>query len=178
MSLPIPIPARLRRRGAALAAAAAVAALAAACGSGAASPGASHPAASMASSAHPALNVSQTGLGRVIASGSGHTLYLFASDTAMKSTCSGACLHYWPAYTGKLAARAGSGIEAKLVGAIHRPDGTRQVTYAGHPLYTYVGDTRPGQTTGEGLDDFGARWYALAPAGSPVQAAPAPSAGY
>ena len=60
-------------------------------------------------------------------------------------------------------------MRASLLGVIKRTDGKRQVTYAGHPLYTFVGDTRAGETTGEGLTDFGAAWYAVAPSGRLIE---------
>jgi predicted lipoprotein with Yx(FWY)xxD motif len=110
----------------------------------------------------------------------GRSLYLFGSDTSAKSTCSGACATAWPPLTAKTAPTAGSGATASDLGTISRSDATKQVTYGGHPLYYYSGDTGAGQTNGEGLTAFGAPWYLLAPSGqqvTSVSGASAPSGG-
>src|SRR5579864_6536830 len=90
---------------------------------------------------------------------------MFRKDSKTASGCYGACVKTWPPLltTGK--AVAGPGLKASLVGMIKRKDGTSQVTYKGHPLYTYVADKAPGQTRGEGSKLFGAGWYALTPTG-------------
>jgi predicted lipoprotein with Yx(FWY)xxD motif len=108
-------------------------------------------------------------LGRIVVDARGHTLYLFEKDTRTRSACSGTCAAYWPPAltTGK--AVAGPGLKASLLGTIRRNDGRKQVTYAGHPLYRYVLDTRPGQVRGEGLQDFGAGWDALSPSGAKIE---------
>jgi predicted lipoprotein with Yx(FWY)xxD motif len=98
----------------------------------------------------------------------GRSLYLFGSDTSTKSTCAGACATAWPPLTAKTAPTAGSGVTASDLGTIGRLDGAKQVTYGGHPLYYYSGDTGAGQTNGEGLTAFGAAWYLLAPSGQQV----------
>jgi predicted lipoprotein with Yx(FWY)xxD motif len=85
------------------------------------------------------------------------------------SACNGACLVYWPATVSAGKPRAGAGVRASLLGRTRPADGRRQVTYAGHPLYTFVGDTKAGQTTGEGLTDFGAPWDAVAPNGRSIE---------
>jgi len=110
-----------------------------------------------------------TGLGRVLVDGRGHTLYLFAKDTRGKSACSGQCIGYWPPLIATGRPRAGAGLKASLLGTARRSDGRLQVTYNRHPLYTFVKDTRKGQTNGEGLATFGAEWFALSPAGSKVE---------
>jgi predicted lipoprotein with Yx(FWY)xxD motif len=97
------------------------------------------------------ISTHKTGLGKVIADARGHTLYLFEKDKSRMSSCNGACLAYWPAVLTSAKPRAGAGVRASLLGVTKRADGRRQVTYAGHPLYRFVGDTRSGQTTGEGL---------------------------
>ena len=114
------------------------------------------------------VTVRTTGLGKVLADQRGRTLYLFAKDKRRMSACSGSCVSFWPPLltTGK--PHAGSGLKASLLGTIRRNDGQTQVTYGGHPLYRYSLDKRPGQTKGEGLDDFGAHWYAVSPGGSKV----------
>ena len=125
--------------------------------------------ASSGSSARPAAVASgSSALGRLIVDGRGHTLYLFEKDRHGMSACSGVCLAYWPPLLTSRMATATKGAKPSLLGSIRRADGTRQVTYAGHPLYLFSGDTRRGQTNGEGLHDFGAGWYALTPAGKKI----------
>jgi predicted lipoprotein with Yx(FWY)xxD motif len=109
-----------------------------------------------------------TGLGRMLVDGHGRSLYLFEKDTRGRSACSGACAAYWPPLLTSGKAVAIKGAKPSLLGSIARPGGGRQVSYAGHPLYFYAGDTRSGQVTGEGLQDFGAGWYALSPAGMKI----------
>jgi len=92
----------------------------------------------------------------VLTSANGLTLYWFAPDTPVTSKCTGSCAAYWPPVTGVPA--AGPGVTGKL-GTITRPGGGRQVTYNGHPLYTYIGDSRPGQASGNRLDLNGGLWY-------------------
>jgi predicted lipoprotein with Yx(FWY)xxD motif len=114
------------------------------------------------------VTTARTGLGRVVADGGGRTLYLFENDTTTRSTCSGTCAVYWPPLLTGGGAVVIKGVQRSLLGTIRRPDGTRQVTYAGHPVYRFSGDTTRGQTNGEGLHDFGAGWYALAPSGKKI----------
>jgi predicted lipoprotein with Yx(FWY)xxD motif len=110
-----------------------------------------------------------SGLGRILVDGRGHTLYLFEKDKRGKSACSGQCAGYWPPLITSGKPRAGAGVRASLLGTTKRSDGRLQVTYNHHPLYTFVKDTKKGQTNGEGLDFFGAEWYALSSAGSKVE---------
>jgi predicted lipoprotein with Yx(FWY)xxD motif len=114
------------------------------------------------------VTTARTGLGQVVADAHGRSLYLFEKDTRGRSACAGACAAYWPPLLTNGKPVASKGAKRSLVGSIRRADGTRQVTYAGHPLYFYIGDTRRGQTTGEGLDDFGAGWYVLTPGGKKI----------
>jgi predicted lipoprotein with Yx(FWY)xxD motif len=109
-----------------------------------------------------------SGLGRIVVDGGGRTLYLFEKDRRGQSGCSGLCVAYWPPLLTKGKSMAIKGAKQSLLGSIRRTDGTRQVTYAGHPLYLFSGDTRRGQTNGEGLTDFGAGWYALTPSGKKI----------
>ncbi|HEX6662086.1 MAG TPA: hypothetical protein VF025_00290 [Gaiellaceae bacterium] len=115
------------------------------------------------------VSIHKTVLGKVLADGRGHTLYLFEKDKNGMSSCNGACVTYWPMVPGAAKPRAGDGVRASLLGRTKRADGRRQVTYAGHPLYTFVGDKKAGQTAGEGLTDFGAAWDAIAPNGKPIE---------
>jgi len=113
------------------------------------------------------LSTARTGLGRVIVNGSGRTIYLFEKDKRGKSACSGICATYWPPLlaNGKTVA---TGVKASLLGTIRRSDGRLQVTYAHHPLYSFVKDTRKGQTNGEGLEVFGGKWWALSSTGAKI----------
>ena len=108
-------------------------------------------------------------LGKILVDANGRTLYLFDKDKRNKSACSGLCATYWPPLLthGKPMARAGA--KASLLGSIRRSDGRMQVTYAGHPLYRFALDTKAGQTSGEGLKQFGAEWYVLSPKGNKVE---------
>jgi predicted lipoprotein with Yx(FWY)xxD motif len=106
-----------------------------------------------------------TRLGMVLADPRGFTLYLFARDGRRHATCYGACAGAWPPLATNGFPRAGAGVNPAMLGVTRRSDGRLQVTYNGHPLYDYLGDSAPGQTHGEGLKQFGARWYAVAPSG-------------
>jgi predicted lipoprotein with Yx(FWY)xxD motif len=119
----------------------------------------------------------KTALGKVLVDARGRTLYLFEKDKRGMSACYGACASYWPPLLSPARARPGSGVRASLLGLTRRANGKRQVTYAGHPLYTFVGDTKPGQSTGEGLTDFGASWDALAASGRAVEPTTSDSGG-
>lgn len=111
----------------------------------------------------------KTTLGKVLVDARGRTLYLFERDKRGRSACSGACATYWPPLLSSAKPRAARGARASLLGLSKRADGKRQVTYAGHPLYTFSLDKRAGQTTGEGLTDFGGTWDAVAVSGRAVE---------
>ena len=112
--------------------------------------------------------LASTPLGRILVDRRGRTLYLFEKDLNGASMCSSACTAYWPPLTSHGALRTGRGVHRALVTLGRAHNGVRQVLYAGHPLYTFVGDKRAGQTTGEGLTNFGAAWYAIAASGRKV----------
>jgi predicted lipoprotein with Yx(FWY)xxD motif len=99
----------------------------------------------------------------VLTNAKGFTLYWFVPDTSTKSNCNGSCAQLWPPVKGP--ASAGSGVTGK-VGVITRSDGSKQATYEGHPLYTYVGDTAPGQATGNGLNLSGGVWHEMTASGA------------
>lgn len=109
-----------------------------------------------------------TSLGRIVVNAGGRTLYLFEKDKRGKSACYGQCAKYWPPLLTRGKPVAGVGVKAKLLGVTKRKNGTRQVTYAGHPLYRYIFDTRAGQTTGEGSTLFGGSWDAVAASGKGI----------
>jgi predicted lipoprotein with Yx(FWY)xxD motif len=111
------------------------------------------------------VSVATSPLGKMLVDGSGRTLYLFEADTGNASTCYDACAQAWPPLLTTGAPTAGPGATAALLGTTTRKDGATEVTYGGHPLYQYVADTKAGDTNGEGLNQFGAKWYVLAPTG-------------
>jgi len=115
------------------------------------------------------VGLGSTSLGQVLVDAQGKTLYLWAHDTADKSTCSGECAEYWPPLLTDGKPEAATGADASLLGTSRRADGGKQVTYAGHPLYYFVKDTKPGQTSGEGLTGFGGRWDPVSAMGTAVQ---------
>src|SRR6476646_1030568 len=94
------------------------------------------------------VSTRQTTLGRLLVDANGRTLYLFEKDKGATSSCTGACASIWPPLTAGTA-------------TTKRSDGKKEITYAGHPLYTYAGDQKPGDVAGQGLDQFGAEWYVL-----------------
>ena len=99
----------------------------------------------------------------VVTNSAGITLYWFAPDTSTTSKCTGSCATYWPPVTGPVT--AGSGVTGTL-GTITRTGGATQATYDGHPLYTYVGDTAPGQAKGNGLNISGGLWWEMTVSGA------------
>ena len=153
-------------------AAAAIGLLAAGCGGSAYSSGpygSPVPASAAARIAAARVGLANTPLGRIVVDGNGRTLYLFEKDRNRRSACYGQCATYWPPLLthGKPVAR--SGVKQSLLGMSRRANGSEQVTYAGHPLYRYVQDQKPGQTTGEGLQLYGGGWDALSPAGKKIE---------
>ena len=108
-------------------------------------------------------------LGTYLVDSQGRTLYLFEKDTGTMSTCSGACATAWPPSTTSGHPKAGSGVNAALIGNTTRSDGSTQLTYDGHPLYRYAGDQSPGDTNGEGLTQFGGGWDVVSPTGHKIE---------
>src|SRR5271154_2860329 len=119
-----------------------------------------------------AVSVKHTSLGNTLVDANGRTLYLFQADKPNVSTLSRAGFAVWPAFTSAGKPLANGGVSAKHIGTIAGPKGTRQVTYYGHPLYYSVGDKKSGETNGQGLNEFGARWYVLSASGTAVTSAP------
>lgn len=95
-------------------------------------------------------------------------MYLWVADKTSKSVCNNNCTSFWPPVTSSSKATAAAGAKASDLGTSKRNDGTTQITYAGHPLYYYSGDSAPGQTNGQGNNGFGALWWELAPSGSAI----------
>ena len=121
-----------------------------------------------AGNATPAVALAPSKFGRILVGSGGRTLYDFVADTTMASTCYGACASLWPPLTVSGAPKAGPGVRASLLGTTKRTDGRTEVTYNGHPLYYYAGDTKPGDTTGQDINQFGALWYVLTASGMEV----------
>jgi predicted lipoprotein with Yx(FWY)xxD motif len=120
------------------------------------------PAPPPASGGRAVLKTTKIGGVPVLTDAKGFTLYWFAPDTPTRSACYGVCAGYWPPVTGTPS--AGPGVTGRL-GTIKRSDGTTQVTYNGHPLYTYYGDTSAGQAFGNGLNLNGGLWHEVAASG-------------
>jgi predicted lipoprotein with Yx(FWY)xxD motif len=150
-------------------AAIAVAGCGSAGGGGAAKAAAAAPAAPVkAATSAPTVSLAQSKFGKILVGSNGRTLYDFVADKTSMSTCYGACASLWPPLTVTGTPKAGPGIVASLLGTTKRTDGTTEVTYNGHPLYYYVADTKPGQTTGQDINQFGALWYVLTADGKQV----------
>ena len=104
-------------------------------------------------------------LGTILTDSQGRTLYLFTKDSSGSSACTGSCLSVWPAFDSNGGAQAGTGVSPTLLGTA---SGAAQVMYNGHPLYYYAGDTKPGDTNGQDLNQFGGSWYVVSAAGAQV----------
>ena len=160
-----------------------VAMLVAACSSGSSSsaaPASSSPAGAASSSASASAGASGSGAavittasssgGTFLTDGSGRAVYLWAKDTGNTSACTGACAGAWPPVTASGTVTASGSAKSSDLSTITRSDGTKQVTYDGHPLYYFAGDSGPGTAAGQGSDNFGAKWWLVAPTGSSVTA--------
>ena len=176
MGTPPPARNALRRGSFAAAGLASLTLVLAACGGGTSAYGAGGsggygaPAATPSAAAGAAATVDLHGsrLGQILVDAQGRTLYLFEADKNGKSNCDGPCATAWPPYLSTGTPHAAMGATANLVSTTARADGTTQVNYAGHPLYYYVGDKAPGDTTGQDIDQFGAKWYVLAKDGNKI----------
>jgi predicted lipoprotein with Yx(FWY)xxD motif len=160
--------------------------LVAACGTNTSHPSSSNttapssPASASPASGSPAttgtvtIKTASTKIGTVLVDSKGFTVYWFAKDTPTMSNCTGTCTSYWPPVIGTPKAAAGTSLPHGF-GTITRSNGQKQATYDGHPLYTYVSDTSPGATGGNGLNLSGGLWWAMTPSGS-KPGAPKPAA--
>jgi predicted lipoprotein with Yx(FWY)xxD motif len=145
-----------------------IALTAAACSSGGRGASASPTPAKATTAQPPTVAVANSSLGNILVNSQGHTLYLFQADSGTTSACTGACAAAWPPLRATGQPTAGNGATASLLGTTQRSDGGPQVTYNGHPLYTFVKDQNAGDTNGQGVTAFGASWFALTPAGNQV----------
>jgi predicted lipoprotein with Yx(FWY)xxD motif len=127
-------------------------------------------------SANASISVKQTALGQMLTDANGRTLYLFAPDKRDMSTLSAAGRSIWPPFTSTRRPGAMGGLQTGQIGAVAGASGSAQVTYDGHPPYYFVGDRRPGETAGQGLNEFGGRWYVLSTMGGAITAATQPGA--
>jgi predicted lipoprotein with Yx(FWY)xxD motif len=114
------------------------------------------------------VDVARSRFGRILVDEHGRTLYDFPPDKGTTSVCYGACAALWPPLTTQAKPHAGPGVHQSLLGTTRRKDGTLEVTYGGHPLYYYVADRKRGQFSGQGLDQFGAPWWVISPAGKEI----------
>lgn len=112
--------------------------------------------------------IGRSPLGRILVDGKGITLYDFPPDKGTTSVCYGACAALWPPLLTHGKPIAGPGVRASLLGTTKRKDGKLEVTYGGHPLYYFVTDRKPGQTTGQGVNQFGGPWWVLSAAGKEI----------
>jgi predicted lipoprotein with Yx(FWY)xxD motif len=148
-------------------AAAAIAVVVAGCGSSNGG-GGSATAASSSSPPPTTIKTAKTKLGTFLVDGQGRTLYLFEADKPNMSNCSGGCTSIWPPLSAKSMPKVSGGVAAGKVGTTKTPSGGSMVTYNGHPLYTYTGDTKAGDVNGQGLNQFGAEWYVVKPSGEKI----------
>jgi predicted lipoprotein with Yx(FWY)xxD motif len=133
--------------------------------------------ASSATQSNRTVSLRKANLGLILVNARGHTLYLFAKDRNAKSSCNGGCATFWPPLLSRGKPTAGSGVKPSLLGTTRRSNGSMQVTYNKHPLYTYALDKQAGQTKGEGNSLFGAKWWAVSAKGRAVVRVPNPSSG-
>jgi predicted lipoprotein with Yx(FWY)xxD motif len=115
------------------------------------------------------ITLANSALGKILVNSKGQTLYLFQADKGSASTCDGACASAWPPVITNGAPIASAGVSSAKLGTTRRSDGTTEVTYNGHPLYTFVGDSSPGETAGEGNQGFGAEWDVVSAAGNKIE---------
>ena len=121
------------------------------------------------------VSLHKTSVGMALVARNGHTLYLFAKDRNGRSSCTASCAKFWPPLLVSGKPTAGAGVEASLLGTTRRSNGTMQVTYNKHPLYTYLLDKVAGQTKGEGVAFFGAKWWAVSAKGVSIIKVSAPT---
>ena len=114
------------------------------------------------------VDVARSPLGRILVDSKGITLYDFPPDKGTTSVCYGACAALWPPLITHGKPVPGRGVRPSLLGTTKRKDGKLQVTYGGHPLYYFVTDRKPGQTTGQGVNQFGGPWWVISPAGKEI----------
>jgi len=124
----------------------------------------------LAAAAPPSLTVAPSDYGPIVYDGRGFALYAFTADRGGRSVCNGACAKAWPPYVVRGGApRAGRGTRQRLLGTIRRADGSRQLTYAGRPLYYYVGERQPHLVLCQNVREYGGLWLVVRPSGALVR---------
>ena len=121
------------------------------------------------SSGAASITLANSALGKILVNSKGQTLYLFQADKGSASTCNGACASAWPPVITNGAPIASAGVSSAKLGTTRRSDGTTEVVCNGHPLYTFAGDSSPGETTGEGNEGFGAEWDVVSASGNKIE---------
>lgn len=117
------------------------------------------------------VNAVDTGaFGSILAGANGRAIYILSSDQPNKSSCTGTCAEDWPPLTVAGKPKAGAGVNGKSLSTLTRADGTKQVTFAGQPLYYFASDKQPGDINGQGLTAYGGNWYVLSPSGEAIKA--------
>lgn len=122
-----------------------------------------------AESGRKTIRVQDSRFGKILFDGRGYVLYAFTADGSSGSACSGDCARAWPPLIVTRTPKAGTGARASLLGTTRRADGRLQATYAGRPLYYYVGDTRPGLILCQDVTEFGGVWLVVRGNGSLVR---------
>ncbi|MBR7833883.1 hypothetical protein KDL01_11435 [Actinospica durhamensis] len=150
----------------------ALGAVAAGCGSSGSSSSSGTTSSGQAQTTSTVVKTASTPVGQVLTDGNGRTLYLLNTDTGTMSTCNGSCASTWPPDTVSSKATAAGGVNASMLGTLTRSDHTTQVTFDGHPLYYYSGDSAAGQVNGQGVQGT---WFTVSPSGSADMTKPAPS---
>jgi predicted lipoprotein with Yx(FWY)xxD motif len=118
------------------------------------------------------LTIQHSPEGPILATGLGATLYDFVPDTPTHSACvNDGCVFQWPPLAAPSSVLVGPGVNASLIGTLKRNDGSIQLSYGGHPLYTYGMDVVPGTVTGQAIDQDGGLWYVLSPSGHQIRTA-------
>jgi predicted lipoprotein with Yx(FWY)xxD motif len=135
----------------------------------------SPPPASQPASSGLTIGTAKGSVGTYLTGASGRALYIWVADSNGKSSCSGACAKAWPPLTAGSIPQVADGVHAASLSLISRSGGIKQVAYMGRPLYYYVGDTSAGSTSGNGSDQFGAKWWLISPSGGEVTNAPSSS---
>ena len=146
---------------------AALALTAAGCSNGSGSSSGAAPAAPTPTASSATVSAQPTSLGMIIVDAQGRTVYDFAADKTSASTCTGACAANWPPVPAPATLPASLPGVPGTLGSTSGAGGTRQLTIAGHPVYTFAGDSAPGQTNGQGKVAFGGLWTVVSPAGAP-----------
>ena len=162
-------PFRLAALALALASALALAACGGSSSTGSSSTTSSSSSASSSPRSASVVGTSTSSLGTFLVDAKGRALYLWNADHGSKSTCSGACASAWPPLTTTGMPKASGSAKSSLLGTTKRADGSSEVTYGGHPLYYFAGDSGPGQTNGQGSASFGSPWWVVSPAGKAIQ---------